>query len=324
MDGRNVKARNFGLKSRDIVTAARNALVERGASFSSVATNTARFGQFATFLRAEFEIKDLRWIEKDHLVAYAEHLAEEVEAEAISNKYAHNLLSAVNIVLQQARGDSLVRVNPSDHLANRSGIATVSRAHPDIVFEQTKTSLSAMPDGGRLSAAVSLQRELGLRFEESIKANPRSLLTEALRSNSVRITDGTKGGRIRLVPITSHAQIAALRAAADAQRSGRSLIPQELNYRQFRSLAYRAIAKTAARQFHGFRHAYAQARYREITGVDAPVVAGIPHGVKHHRHMATRLNCSISDARAIDRRARLIVAEELGHGRIEVTNAYLG
>ena len=60
-------------------------------------------------------------------------------------------------------------------------------------------------------------------------------------------------------------------------------------------------------KMHGLRHAYAQDRYKEITGRDAPV----------------RSNETVPRDQ-IDKVARLQISQELGHNRMEVTNCYLG
>ncbi|HHQ4453690.1 TPA: hypothetical protein ACSP0N_004359 [Aeromonas veronii] len=40
--------------------------------------------------------------------------------------------------------------------------------------------------------------------------------------------------------------------------------------------------------------------------------------------MAVRLGLTVAAARALDQQARERVAAELGHGRLDVTNTYLG
>jgi len=60
------------------------------------------------------------------------------------------------------------------------------------------------------------------------------------------------------------------------------------------------------RGYHEFRSEYACQRYETITGVAAPC----NHG------------CAVN--KELDRDARNIIAAELGHGRIDVTNEYLG
>lgn len=57
---------------------------------------------------------------------------------------------------------------------------------------------------------------------------------------------------------------------------------------------------------HGARHQYAAERYEELTGSAAPVAGG-----------------ALID-KTLDHDARLTVAEELGHGRKQISNSYLG
>ena len=62
----------------------------------------------------------------------------------------------------------------------------------------------------------------------------------------------------------------------------------------------------------GLRHAYAQARYEELTGWKCPATGG------PDRKILTQ------EQRELDREARLIISRELGHEREQVTVAYLG
>jgi hypothetical protein len=65
-------------------------------------------------------------------------------------------------------------------------------------------------------------------------------------------------------------------------------------------------------KLHGLRHAYAQRRYKELTGWKAPVAGG----------PATKsLN---EEQRALDRGARQTISRELGHDRISISAVYLG
>ncbi len=54
----------------------------------------------------------MRDIEKAHLVAYAAHLNDRYERGEIAPSTAQNYLSAVNRVMEIARGDRQVRVDP--------------------------------------------------------------------------------------------------------------------------------------------------------------------------------------------------------------------
>ena len=101
------------------------------------------------------------------------------------------------------------------------------------------------------------------------------------------------------------------------------MIPAEQNYREFRQEAYREIGRHPV-NFHGERHHYAQTRYRDLLGAECPVKAGIKHGRAHHEYLAKELGVSVAHAKMLYQEIRSEVARELGHGRIDVTNSYLG
>ncbi|MBO9479797.1 integrase, partial [Shimia sp. R11_0] len=78
-----------------------------------------------------------------------------------------------------------------------------------------------------------------------------------------------------------------------------------------KAFEYQAL-KAGMSNLHGLRHGYAQWRYKALTGRPCPKAGG----------KATK---ALTEAeRRTDRDARMTIAEELGHGRIDVTKAYLG
>ncbi len=315
VDRKNPDAKNFGLGSKDMFHAGRLAIHEGMASHASRAAMTDRWRQFYSYVRAEFSLSDLRRIQVSHLEQYAVHLHDRLDRGEIGAATAQNLLSAVNRVLEIARGDRRVRLDPvrGAGLPQRSGIAIEQNAMPQSVHDRLK---EVLPD--RIAAQLDLQRLLGLRFEESAKIDARGLLLQAQDRGSIRIEDGTKGGRSRIVPLTSDRQLEALRRAAEIQGAHRSLIPPELDYSHYRESCYQYGIR-----FHSERHAYAQDRYAVLAGAACPIAAGIPHR-GHHAYLAAELGISAQEARDLDHRVRSLVAAELGHGRIDVTNNYLG
>ena len=119
----------------------------------------------------------------------------------------------------------------------------------------------------------------------------------------------TKGGRDRKIPIRTQSQRDALARAAYLERAG-SMIPPDRSYRQHLIIWEQQTAAQGIGRTHGLRHAYAQRRYLELTGWAAPAVAGV------------RVLTPVE--RLKDHEARNTISEELGHGRIAITNAYLG
>lgn len=308
-------SRNYGLGHRDLARAGQIALQTRsGLSFSSIATISERWGEFCRWARGQ-GIHKMEKISRESLLRYGMELAEKTKSGEMSAATAQNYVSAVNRVMELARGDPQVRVSPTREcgIPRRTGLATASRAISGRDHEHAQERLSE-----RAGALLELQRYLGLRFKESALLDASRAFREASVHGSVRIVDGAKGGRERSVPITGPEQLAALERAA-ALQDGRSMVPRDERYIDFARACYREFS-----DWHGERHAYAQARYEALMGAPCPVAAGVRHGPSHFRFLAGRLGLSVEAAREKDREVRQRIAEELGHGRPEITHSYLG
>jgi len=124
---------------------------------------------------------------------------------------------------------------------------------------------------------------------------------------------GTKGGRVRRVPIDTPEKRAALEQAKQLVKSetghlGDPTKTLAQNIRRFKYVCEKfGITKAQLGvTAHGLRHQYAEERYEQFSGTPAPVRGGAPV------------------ARELDRAARLRVADELGHSRENIIGAYLG
>ncbi len=324
MLNRNFEARNFGLRSRDLVMAAKNALIEHGSSFSSIATNQDRFRLFSNYMKEQHSIKDLRWIEKHHIIQYSELIFSKIESKEISIVTGHNRISAVNTVMQHARQDKKVWVSPVEILGKRAGIRTISRALSQNQIKQQLDYLSTQKYASHLKIIHNLSCKFGLRFEEASKLNANKALKEATHFNQINVIYGTKGGRSRTIQNLSHEQISLLKEAAIVQEKNRSLIPEKMNYKTWRNHAYKSLKHAPVKGWHPGRHTYANDRYNAITGIQTPLQSGFKHGLQHHKYIANKFKISIQDAKKIDNKARLKIANELGHNRVQITNSYLG
>ena len=123
----------------------------------------------------------------------------------------------------------------------------------------------------------------------------------------------TKGGRERDVPIRpdDRRQRDLLDRVRALTGSG-SLIPEGSSYIDHLKLYENQTAAAGLAKLHGLRHAYAQERYKEITGWAAPAAGGPS-------------SADLTDEqKAQDRAARLEVSRELGHGREQISVVYLG
>ncbi len=156
--------------------------------------------------------------------------------------------------------------------------------------------------------SLELQRAFGLRREESIKFQPRY----ADQGDHLRIKGSwTKGGRERVIPITTPEQRATL-DRAHRLVGERSLIPAEKTYIEQRHVYDRQCKAAELKRMHGLRHAYAQARYEALTGWLAPAAGG------------PSTQSLTASQRLADFEARQTISRELGHERVEITKVYLG
>jgi hypothetical protein len=199
----------------------------------------------------------------------------------------------------------------------KEGLIASSNAQLDIpkrVFVTNENKATELQDKlGKVSdpyvrVSLELQQAFGLRREESIKFQPHY----ADQGDYLRIKGSwTKGGRERVIPVTTPEQRASLDKAHGLVRD-RSLIPAEKTYIDQRNVYDSQCKAAGLKHMHGLRHAYAQSRYEALTGRKAPAAGGPP---------TQSLNES---QRAADFEARHTISRELGHERVEITKVYLG
>jgi integrase len=214
-----------------------------------------------------------------------------------------NLLSGLRWWARHVgKADMIPKRNGAFDIGNRSQVGKESKAWELKVAQLEKVSDPYV----RLS--LRLQAEFGLRREEAIKFSPNY----AIQADQVRLkASWTKGGRARTVPIRTDAQRQLLEEVKALARGG-ALIPPNKNYEKQLHRYERQVRTAGTKNPHGLRHAYAQRRYEELTGWQAPVAGG----------PAAR---SLSEAqRALDMGARLTISRELGHERISISAVYLG
>lgn len=156
--------------------------------------------------------------------------------------------------------------------------------------------------------SLELQAAFGLRAEESIKFTP----SYADRGDHIALkASWCKGGRARTVPITHDRQRELLDRVRKLAQGG-ALIEPGRNYIQQRWAYEHQATGAGLKNNHGLRHAWAQWRYEQLSGMKPPGKGG-----KSPEDM-TR------DERLRDRAARQALSYELGHNRLEITDVYLG
>lgn len=162
----------------------------------------------------------------------------------------------------------------------------------------------------RLRVSVELQCAFGLRREECLKFQPSYATSGGPDSIKLKAS-WCKGGREREVPIRNDYQRDVLVRAATLAGLG-SMIPKDQSYIERLKQYEYATNRAGMSRLHGLRHEYAQARYRELTGWEAPARDG---------PTAKELT---KNQKAQDLAARLQISQELGHNREAITAVYLG
>ena len=232
---------------------------------------------------------------------HVQRLVEHWREEKLSNATIKNRLGWVRWWAMKVNKPGLV---PRDNAALGIGDRITFKG---IRAAATETgAMAALPE--RMQLALRLQMAFGLRFEESLK------LRVAVADHGDQLAlqaSWTKGGRARLVPIVHDRQRGLLEELRGVCGDG-SLIPTGTTYIAFRRQMERAILKAGITNVHKHRHWYACWRYRTLAGVRAPAEGGPLHD-----------DLDTADRARLDA-IRLEISGELGHSRLDVTDAYLG
>lgn len=219
-----------------------------------------------------------------------------------------NRLSAFRRVAEASGREQVVKSNKEYGLDSRSYIPTVSKGIYDINLNKIEDPY--------IRASLELQKEFGLRREESIKFKPH----QADKGLAIELqASWTKGGIQRLILITSKSQRECLDKVKNLVGKEMSLIPKETTYKKQRDAYDYITHKHGLKNLHGLRHAYAQRRYEELTH---QLTKG--HGWKSPIQGGPQKLSLNSFEKHIDKRARLMISQELGHSRIAITKSYLG
>ena len=234
-----------------------------------------------------------------HVEALTQHwLAEELAIATIKNRMSALRWWAMKVNRQNV----IARTNDHYGIPNRQFVTNESKA---------KTVTADVLDKVRdthVRMSLELQQAFGLRREEAIKFIP----SYADRGDTLVLKDTwTKGGKAREIPIRTPTQREILDRAHELAGRG-SLIPADRSYVEQLRIYEGHTGRAGLSKLHGLRHAYAQQRYQELTGLPSPAAGG--PGSKS----LTR------DQKILDAAARLIISRELGHEREGVTAVYLG
>lgn len=245
-----------------------------------------------------YHLPDARSLKGKHVAALVGHW----KTQGISDQTIRNRLTWLRWWAHQVGKNGLLpKTNDTFGLAERG------RFSGNKARSLQPADLARISDE-RVRLALKLEAAFGLRREEALKFRP------AIADKGDRIAlkaSWCKGGRYREIPL-SHEKQRALLDEFRAMVGDGSLIRPGQNYVQALKNYENQLLKAGHGGGHAHRHAYAQWRYKQLTGWSCPAAGG-----------RTADQMTPADA-ARDRAARLEISHELGHGRLDVTDTYLG
>jgi integrase len=172
-----------------------------------------------------------------------------------------------------------------------------------------------------VAASLKLMQAFRLRLKESVMLRPHEDVLTAAQAGQADAAvafyldthRGTKGGRERMIPMDTPQRWAAIdyarRVAVGVHESvsdTRLTLQQAMRHLRYVMECHGITRAGLGVTPHGLRHQGAADDYEALTGQCPPVAGGAPV------------------ERQPDRQARLQIAQHLGHGRVQITNAYLG
>lgn len=236
-----------------------------GGSYLTLESRGACMNTFAAHLKDQgFVIDSVRQIKLKHITSYIDACRQS----GLSIRTIHNLVTHLRTVLREAGRDQFVREQLSSEKLQlekscRDGakFAISDRKYEDVL------AIAIVRDRG-IAAGLMLCRELGLRGREAVMCGKHLAAWRAsLEGQSplpIIVSSGTKGGRVRELPISlipdRESALKAVRFAQEvaAERSGILIDKPTLKQAVDRwDNEMRALGLVGANSAHSLRYAFA-------------------------------------------------------------------
>lgn len=290
---------------------------------SMAANGTRRISPESTKRRAEslymafdqlkeggFAIKNIHNIQQKHL----QYLASRWELEGLSASTLQSRWSVLKVFFNRWLGKNGF-VKPIENYlldpsrAKRNYAATIDKSWSGKVSTQEMIDKIRAIDL-HVGNQLLMMHGFGLRRKEAIMFRPQ----QDIFDNHIVLSAGTKGGRVRIVPILCQEQrdlLCYLRSICQFkwESLGNPKKTLKQNISRFNNLL-RSVGinkKDSGVTSHGLRHEYVHDRYEQILQEPSPLRSGQPI-----RNKVKLLQ------------AKQTIAAELGHGRTSITNSYFG
>ena len=270
-------------------------------SFKTQADRKSRLLLMADELnRGGYKIRHLRQIKFKHV----RYLIAQWQERQLSAGTIKNRMGDLRWAMSKFGKSDLIPANNQDLNIPKRIYATKE----DKSIQLTEGDLSNITDQN-VKMSLLLQREFGLRREESIKIR----IHDAVQGDELHLAPGwCKNGRPRVIKIRYPVQWQVIQQVKDfVGDRHRALIPDYKTYVQQQTAYDNQLRLAGISKAHGLRHAYAQKRYYDITGFHCPVKGG-----------PTWRELTPEQA-VLDKLARASITTDLGHSRLDVCSTYL-
>ena len=262
-------------------------------------------------IAAGYKINSILCLDQRHIGALIALWMEK----GLSNSTIQNRMSAMRWLAIAIGKGGLLR-NPEAYGLNKADLRRVAVAQEDKSWTQRGTIPDELIQKAKeadiwAGNQLAMMKAFGLRVSEAILMRPRT----STFGDVLKVEEGTKGGRTRVVPIRTDEQRRVLAQASELSMRSRkgALVSPDRTVQQERRRLYYVCEKLGITKAqlsitpHGLRHEYANDRYEEISGTPSVVRGG----------------SAILDEEA-EANARHAVSTELGHKRLSITSAYTG
>jgi integrase len=247
---------------------------------------------------------------------HIETLAKYWESIPLDPGTLENKISVFRVFVNQWLGKGDYIKESSRYVSNPDSVRRQYVATDDKSWEAQEIDIDQLLDevyefDRFVGIQLKMEDAFGLRGNEAIRFRPH--LDD--HETAIEVSEGTKGGKSRIVPILDayqrdlldHAKEMVRTLKSDLRRPGQS--EEQAKNRYYYVCRKFGITKGKLKITpHGLRHGYANREYYELTGAKSPVQGGKPGEIDQQTH-----NLAI-----------LKISRRTGHNRKHITGAYVG
>ncbi len=266
---------------------------------------------FSDLAHLKYKIESVYNLKQKHLVAVFHFL----EAQGQSPATLQNKISMMRLFCEWIGKPGMV-VESSQYVVDPLSTRRTMVVREDKSWEGKGIDVMAKveeikAEDKKIAGVLLLCYGFGLRIREAVMMN----IFKSVDCGVLTVIHGTKGGRIRSVPIEHDWQVALLQdvtVMAD-QKTGKlvergNTVEQSIRRVRWQMEKRGLVLAEAGVTPHGLRHQYMHDRFKELAGIDAPVKGG---------------DISLLDKAEFDNKTEKLM-ERAGHSRKTIGASYYG